>query len=212
MFNFSNQRVLVLAPHTDDAEFGCGGTIAKLVAQQNEVYSVAFSACQQSVLKDFPSDILVTEVKEASTVLGIPKDRLILLDYEVRTFNYRRQELLDDILKIKKEIDPQVIFIPVLNDLHQDHATIANEALRAFKFANIFGYELPWNNLVFRTSAFSILSEADVAKKVEAVNKYRSQAHRGYANEEFIRSLARVRGVQINEQYAECFELIRFKF
>jgi LmbE family N-acetylglucosaminyl deacetylase len=27
------ETVLVLSPHTDDGEFGCGGTIAKMVEQ-----------------------------------------------------------------------------------------------------------------------------------------------------------------------------------
>lgn len=212
MLNLINQRVLVLAPHTDDAEFGCGATISKLIEQGNEVYSVAFSACQQSVLKNFPSDILITEVKEASLELGLKKENLILLNYEVRTFNFQRQSILDDILKLKKEIEPTVIFMPSLDDLHQDHLTIANEGLRAFKFCNIFSYELPWNNIKFETSSFSILSEKHLQHKINAITKYKSQAHRNYANEEFIRSLARVRGTQINERYAECFELKRIKF
>jgi hypothetical protein len=47
-------------------------------------------------------------------------------------------------------------------------------------------------------------------KKVEALKEYKSQAHRAYANEEFIKSLARVRGVQINTNYAEAFEILRW--
>lgn len=211
MLKLKNQRVLVLAPHTDDAEFGCGATIAKFIEDGNEVFSAAFSACQQSVLKDYPEDILITEVKEASQELGLKSENLILLDYAVRTFNYRRQEILDDLLKLRSEIRPDFVFMPTLHDLHQDHLTIAQEGLRAFKFSNIFSYELPWNNLNFASSAFSVLSEDNLMKKVNAISKYKSQAHRNYANKEFIMSLARVRGTQINEQYAECFELIRIK-
>ena len=53
-------KVLVLAPHTDDAEFGCGGTIAKLVSEGSEVHIAAFSACEQSVRPEFPKDILIS--------------------------------------------------------------------------------------------------------------------------------------------------------
>ena len=60
-------KVLVLAPHTDDGEFGCGGTISKLIYQGVEVHYVAFSACEQSVLPEFPSDILITEVKKSNS-------------------------------------------------------------------------------------------------------------------------------------------------
>ena len=81
MLEIKNQRILVLAPHTDDAEFGCGATIAKLIEAGNEVYSVAFSACEQSVLPSFPNDVLITEVKEASAVLGLKSENLILLNF-----------------------------------------------------------------------------------------------------------------------------------
>ena len=64
MNKFTTKKVLILAPHTDDGEFGCGGTISKFIEEGIELYYVAFSACQQSVLKEFPSDILITEVKE----------------------------------------------------------------------------------------------------------------------------------------------------
>lgn len=207
MTNLKN--ILILAPHTDDMEFGCGATVARFIEEGHNVYCAAFSACEQSVLKDFPSNILVTEIKEASLKIGLKKENLILFDYSVRTFSYRRQEILDDILKLKKDISPDIVLIPSLNDIHQDHHTIAHESFRAFKFSTLLSYELPWNNLSFVTSCFYKVSEEQLQKKIDAVSCYKSQAHRNYANENFIRSLATVRGVQINTKYAECFELIR---
>lgn len=208
--NILSKKILVLAPHTDDLEFGCGGTVAKLIDDGNEVFCAAFSACRQSVRKEFPEDILITEIKAASAILGIKPENLILFDYNVRTFNYHRQEILDDILKLKVKIQPDIVFIPALTDVHQDHFTIAQEGFRAFKFSSLLSYELPWNNLSFNTASFMKLEEKNILKKIEAVNQYKSQAHRPYANEEFIRSLARTRGVQINTHYAECFEVIRW--
>lgn len=204
--------ILILAPHTDDGEFGCGGTIRKLINNGHTVYYAAFSACEQSVLPQFPRDILITEVKEATKVLGIKPENLILFKYEVRTFNFRRQEILEDLIKMRKDINPDVIFMPALHDVHQDHHTIATEGLRAFKNRTIFAYELIWNNLNFNTSTFFSLDEKDVMCKVKALEKYESQAHRTYADETFIRSLAKVRGVQIGVDYAECFETIRLIF
>lgn len=209
MISIQNKKILIVAPHTDDAEFGCGGTIVKLLENYNDVYCVAFSACKQSVLKQFPEDILITEIKAATKLLGIKPENLILHDYEVRTFNYRRQEILEDLVKLKNTINPDVVFIPSLNDIHQDHYTIANEGLRAFKFSSIFCYEMPWNNLNFNTSSFVILEEKHIDKKCDALNEYKSQAHRPYANSDFIKSLATVRGTQIGAKYAECFEVIR---
>jgi len=204
------KKILVLAPHTDDGEFGCGGTIHKLIKEGNEVYYVAFSACEQSVLPQFPSDILIIEVKAATKVLGIKPENLILFKYDVRTFNYRRQDILDDIIKLRAEIKPDLVFIPAMTDIHQDHKTIAEEALRAFKFTSILSYEMPWNNISFQTSCFYKLSDEDIEVKVKALKKYLSQAHRPYSSENFIKSLATVRGVQISTKYAETFEVIRW--
>ncbi len=206
----ASKKILVLAPHTDDGEFGCGGTINKLIQEGNEVFLAAFSACQQSVLPQFPSDILITEVKAATLKLGIKPENLILFDYDVRTFNYRRQDILDDLIKLRSKIKPDMVFIPSLNDIHQDHKTIAEEGLRAFKFCTLLCYEMPWNNITFSTSTFFILSEENIKAKVEALQEYKSQAHRPYANERFIRSLANTRGVQIDKEYAEAFEVLRW--
>jgi LmbE family N-acetylglucosaminyl deacetylase len=207
----NKKRVLVLAPHTDDGEFGCGGTIAKFIEEGHEVYYAAFSACQQSVLPQFPSDILITEVKAATKILGIRPENLILYDYDVRTFGYRRQDILDDLIKIRSEIKPDLVFMPDLNDVHQDHSTVATEGLRAFKFVSILSYELPWNNLSFSTSSFVHLSEEQVQTKVKALQEYQSQAHRPYSDEDFLRSLARTRGVQIGTKYAEAFNVVRWR-
>lgn len=210
--HITNKKILILAPHTDDLEFGCGGTVAKLAEKErnNQIYCAAFSACKISVRPEFPEDILITEIKAASKILGIPRENLILFDYNVRTFNYRRQEILDDIIKLKTEIKPDIVFIPSLNDLHQDHYTIAQEGFRAFKFSSLLSYELIWNNLSFNTASFMKLTEEHMQLKMKAIEQYKSQAHRPYANEEFIYSLARTRGVQINTRYAECFEVIRW--
>ena len=204
------KRVLVLAPHTDDGEFGCGGTIAKFIKEGHEVYYAAFSACQQSVLPQFPSDILITEVKEATKILGIKPSNLVLFDYDVRTFGYRRQEILDDLIRLRADIKPDLVFIPTITDVHQDHHTIAEEGMRAFKFNSILSYELPWNNFSFTTSSFVHLDEEFIQTKVNALQAYQSQAHRPYSDEDFIRSLARTRGVQIGTKYAEAFELVRW--
>ena len=100
--------------------------------------------------------------------------------------------------------------MPSLNDLHQDHTTIAQEGLRAFKKTSILGYELPWNNLNFSTQCFVKITELNLDRKLKALSCYESQKFRDYASEEYIRSLARTRGTQIGKKYAEVFEVIRW--
>lgn len=212
MLEIANKRILVLAPHTDDAELGMGGTIAKLIANGNEVHCAAFSACRQSVIEGFPEDILITEVKAASVALGVNPEHLYLYEFEVRTFNHHRQAILDALIKLREQVKPDLIFIPSLHDVHQDHKVIAEEAQRAFKFNTLLSYELPWNNFTFTNSCFIILDEKHIDKKAEAIQCYKSQAHRLYTNPQYTRSLAHSRGVQINSHFAECFEIVRVIF
>lgn len=203
-------RILVLAPHTDDGEFSCGGAIAKFVEQGKQIYYAAFSVCEDSVPEGMPKNILEIEVKRAIEVLGIEQKNLRIYRYPVRYHPQNRQSILQDLIDLRDDIKPDLVLMPSPNDIHQDHYTVSQEGLRAFKQSSILGYELPWNNLTFNTISFVYLEERHIDKKIEALKKYESQRHRAYANEEFIRSLARTRGVQIGVRYAEAFEVIRW--
>lgn len=201
--------VLVLAPHTDDGELGAGGTIVKLIEQGANVYYAAFSTAEESVPDGFPKDILKSEVKSATLKLGIKPENLLIYNYQVRKLNYARQEILEDLIKLRKKLNPSLILMPCLNDIHQDHSTVAQEGLRAFKQKTILGYELIWNNLTFSTTCFIKLEQHHVQAKYEALQRYDSQRHRDYMGQDFIFSLAKTRGVQIGHEYAEAFEVIR---
>lgn len=203
------KKALVLAPHTDDGEFGCGGTIHKLVEQGCEVHYAAFSVCELSIPDGLPKDILEVEVKEATKALGIHKENLHIFKYPVRTFPENRQPILEDLIKLRKEINPDLVLLPSPNDIHQDHYTISIEGTRAFKNTTLLGYEIIWNNLTINTQCFNILEKRHIDKKIEALDCYKSQKGRNYANSEFIKSLACIRGTQIGAQYAEVFEVIR---
>lgn len=204
------RTVFVLAPHTDDGELGAGGTIAKLCELGAKVYYFAFSAAEKSVPKGFPSDTLRIEVRKATQKLGIKEENLFVYNYEVRKLNYFRQEILEDLIEKKRLVKPDLVLLPSLNDIHQDHSTISNEGLRAFKNTTILGYELIWNNLTFNTTSFISLDKSHVEAKVNALKEYKSQGERDYMSEEFIFSLARTRGVQIGVSFAESFEVIRW--
>src|SRR5205809_2364456 len=133
------QRVLVLAPHTDDGEFGAGGTMARLVEEGAEVRYVAFSIATRSLPEGFPPDTLAREVREATAELGIAAENLTVHDFDVRTLPEHRQEILELLIEIWNDWQPDCVFQPSLHDVHQDHQTIASEGLRAFKRTTILG-------------------------------------------------------------------------
>ena len=204
-------KVLVLAPHTDDGEMGCGGTISKLIEEGSEVYYLAFSSAKQSLKeRGLNENTLIQETKEAIKVLGIKKNNLTILNYDVRNFDSSRQKILDEIVKFKDSFKPDLILMPSLRDIHQDHIVIAQEGLRAFKNSIVLSYEMIWNNLNFNHSMFIKISKKNVEDKWNALKKYRSQKSRSYMSKDFIHSLARTRGVQIKDKYAESFEVVRW--
>ena len=202
-------NILILAPHTDDGELGCGGTISRLLEERNNVFYAAFSICEESVPEGFPKNALEIEMQEATAQLGIPSKNLIVKKYPVRKFNSYRQEILEDIVVLRKEISPDIIFMPCSDALHQDHKAIYEEGIRAFKHFTCFGYDLPWDTVEFKTTAFFKLTDQNVSKKAEALQCYKTQNFRSYVDKEFIFGLARVRGAQIATRYAEAFEAIR---
>jgi LmbE family N-acetylglucosaminyl deacetylase len=206
------ERVLILAPHTDDGEFGCGGTIARLLEEKAEVRYVAFSIATKSLPEGFPPDTLAKEVRQATAEIGIPEDGLVLHDFEVRTFPEHRQDILELLIALGEEWEPDAVFMPSLHDVHQDHQVVAAEGLRAFKRTTVLGYEIPWNNFNFDYQAYIGLEERHVERKVAALGKYESQQHRNYANPDYIWNLARTRGINVNRELAEVFEVYRLVF
>lgn len=202
------RRILVLSPHTDDGELGCGGSIARFVDEGDEVEYAALSSCEKSVPCEYPPDTLKHEVRKATKILGIRDP--ILYEFDVREFPRLRQEILDTLIDLRNRLSPDIVFTPSSFDSHQDHKTTYEETLRAFKKCTILGYEQPWNNITFDTLAFIPLTAGQIEKKVRALACYETQSHRAYLNPDFIRGLALTRGTQIDEKYAEAFQVIKW--
>lgn len=205
----SANKILVLAPHTDDGELGCGGAIARFCAEGKEVHYAAFCLCSKSLPAGMPADTLTHECKRATAALGIKPEHLVLYNYKVRELPAFRQQILEELLQLNRQLNPDLVLLPAVSDVHQDHQVIHQEGLRAFKNTSFAGYELPWNNYSFSTNFFVKLGSKEVQTKINALKEYHSQVHRNYMQEDFIRSLAKVRGVQCNTEYAEAFEIYK---
>lgn len=201
--------VLVLAPHTDDGELGCGGTIARLSREGFEIHYVAFCSCDESLPEGFAPGTLRNEVLRATAILGVPAGQTRVLDFPVRNLQKHRQEVLEVLVDLNRKLQPQLVFCPTTEDIHQDHAVVATEALRAFKSRTILGYEMPWNNISFHANFLIALEEIDVKRKVDALQEYKSQKHRAYLSDRYLRSHCHSRGVSIGCENAEAFTLYR---
>ena len=198
------RRVLALSPHTDDVELAMGGTLALHLERGDEVHVIAFSTgnvrCGASIW----------EFSSAMEALKLPSEKWELIDYPAREFLKYRQEILDSLIDRRREVSPDLVYIPSQPDCHQDHEVIAKEAIRAFRKVTILGYELPWNAVIpFGGNHFVRLEEHHMVRKLEALRCYESQARRAYAQEKLIWALAQMRGVMCGAEFAEAFEVIR---
>jgi LmbE family N-acetylglucosaminyl deacetylase len=204
-------KVLFLGPHPDDAEFSSGGTIAKLVENNIEIHYAVFSMCEKSIPAGFGAGAIKNELLKATDFIGIKKENLHLYDFEVRVFPQYRQEILEEMVKLNREIKPDIVFLPSSSDIHQDHKTIYDEGIRAFKQSRLLSYEMPWNNFAFLSNMYVTLEERHLQKKIDTLRFYETQMFRQYSDEEYLRSLMKIKGLQINEKYAESFQILRWK-
>ncbi len=206
---FEGKKVLVLSPHPDD-EMGCGGTLAKLSEAGIEIHHYYFSNCHESLeALNMPPNQLLEECAQARKVLGLKSENCGSYNFPVRYFPQHRQAILEEMVKLRNNLKPDLVFTVNSCDFHQDHRVIYEESVRAFKHATLLGYELPWNTLEIKHDCLIRLDEKHIATKMEALTCYKSQMGRIYANKQFFESLAQVRGVQANTKFAECFEVIR---
>ena len=206
-------KILILSPHTDDAELGCGGAIAKFIEEKHKILWIVFSTAEESLPKGSPKDTLKKEFLKVVKNLGLNEKNYKIHNFKVRHLQENRQDVLEELIKVRDEFKPELVIIPSLNDYHQDHQVVANEAVRAFKTnASIIGYELPWNHVSFDTNLFIKLDEKHMNKKFELIKNYKTQFEEGrkYFSKEYVFGLAKVRGIQCNSDYAEAFEIIRW--
>lgn len=203
MFSITNKTVFAIAPHIDDVELGAGASIHHL-AKTNKVYYIAMSLPPLVGREEF-----MKEFEVSITHLGIDRANIILRDFDPRNLFDTRSEILQLFYDLSTKLKPDIVLMPNGKDIHQSHEVVYAEARRAFKYVTLLGYELPWNSIEFSMDAFIVVTKENVDAKIAAINAYKTQKHRMFFSNDIVGDLARVRGKQIGQQYAECFELIR---
>ena len=203
----SGKRILLLSPHTDDVEYGLGGTLKRLLNTNPEVKWIVFSNAVQSLLKPDPN-ILIREQKQTLEFLGLKEKNLEIHDFPVRKLNYHRQEILDILIREKNSYDPDLVFCPCTVDHHQDHQVINAEARRAFKHVTLLGYNLTWNQFEEKKDLICELTKEDLEFKMKLLSIYKSQKHRKYMDPDLIETVSRFYALRTSFKYAESFEII----
>jgi len=134
------KKILCIQPHADDADFGAGGTIAKLTRKGCEVVYVTLTDDRVGTFKQdlWPEKLAIIRVKEqerAAEILGVK--RLIWLNYRDSEL-YPSLELRGKLIRLIREIRPDVVMTNdpwLLYEAHPDHRYTGLMAAEAVLFS-----------------------------------------------------------------------------
>lgn len=202
--NFFGKRVLFLGAHPDDIEIGCGALLHNIV-NQTEILCVTLSDNQKNPdLKN-----VKWEHYQALAVLGIAEEKIVFGPFITRVFPDARQEILEYFLKLRRDFNPDLIFVHSKQDIHQDHLTMTEEALRAFRGITVLGFDVVRSSYGFFPHFLVEVTEEDVNKKIEALACYETYRDRYYFNSELTRSIMIRHGALAERPFAEGFDILR---
>jgi LmbE family N-acetylglucosaminyl deacetylase len=202
--NFYGKRVLFLGAHPDDIEIGCGALISNIVGKA-DLMCVTLSDNQ----KNPELDHLVGEHQNSMRVLGVPENRVVLGQFETRRFPQARQEILEYLIQINRSFKPEIVFVHTKADIHQDHGTLTEESLRAFRGTSVLGFDVIRSSYGFFPNFLVEVSEKDVQTKIEALAQYTTYQNRYYFNADITRSTLIRNGAICERPYAEGFDILR---
>lgn len=218
------KKIMVIAPHSDDEILGMGGTIAKNIAEGNEVYVCIVTQGFSPLFPEEIVDVVKNEARNAHQYLGV-KDTFFLEMPAAQLENVERYKLNDSIIHKIMEIKPNEVYIPHVGDMQKDHQLVAEAAMVALrpkyehKVSAVYAYETlsetEWNipnvSNAFIPNRYVDISGEFLEKKLTALKSYKSQVA-DFPNPRSLKAveaLANYRGSTVCTHAAEAFYLIR---
>jgi LmbE family N-acetylglucosaminyl deacetylase len=201
---FYGKRVLFLGAHPDDIELGCGALIHH-IAPLSEVSCVTLSDNQTNP----ELRMVVDEQMRSMAILGVARDQVQYGPFITRVFPEARQEILEFFLQLRERLRPEIIFVHSAHDVHQDHLTMTEEALRAFRGITLLGFDVVRSSYDFFPHFLVGVSEADVNAKIKALSQYETYRDKYYFNQELTRSIMLRHGALAETAFAEGFDILR---
>jgi LmbE family N-acetylglucosaminyl deacetylase len=202
--NFFGKRTLFLGAHPDDIELGCGALIHN-IAKKTDILCVTLSDNQRNPnLKNVKDEHI-----ESMRILGVPQEKVLFGPFTTRIFQDSRQEILEYFLKLRRDFKPDLIFVHSKQDVHQDHNTMTEEALRAFRGITVLGFDVVRSSYGFFPHFLAEVTEEDADKKIEALAQYETYRNVYYFNSELTRSIMVRHGALAEVPFAEGFDILR---
>lgn len=197
------QTVLVLSAHPDDAEIGCGGLLQRLARETAGpcvLRHVVFTGGDDPVRK--------AEQCDAAKAFGVAQ--VTIHAYPDTGLPDHWRQIKSDLFAVREEIGADrvgMVICPRLDDRHQDHRTVAENAWRIFRDHLVLEYETPkYEGDLASMNCYVGLSDAAARQKIELLLKsFPSRARHHWWNRETFAGLMRLRGIEANVPWAEAF-------
>ncbi|MBC8358491.1 MAG: PIG-L family deacetylase [Candidatus Aminicenantes bacterium] len=199
-------NILALGAHPDDIEYGCGGTFLKFARRGENIYFMVLTKGEFGG----DSEVRVKEQEEAKKLLGVKK---IFWGGYVDTELPNERIIITRIDEVIEEVKPDEVYVNYIDDIHQDHRTLAECTLAATRYVKrVFFYE-DYTSNNFEPDVFVDIEDV-LEEKQKLIQVYSSQVSKAYPTKldmvESVKATANFRGFQGKIKYAEGFKAFRF--
>ncbi len=220
-----NKTVLIVAAHTDDEAIGCGGTIARHVAEGDIVYAIFITDGVSARLQTGQSELAKRNAAAecARKILGIRKN----FYFELPDNCLDSLPLIDVIQRLEPivaKLKPNIIYTHHHGDLNIDHRITHQAVLTACRplpgstVCEIYAFEVASSTDWAAPTAEPFLANyfvdvsAHLATKLEALNAYQLEMRDAphSRNIQHLKYLAYHRGHTVGIIAAEAFVTVRF--
>jgi LmbE family N-acetylglucosaminyl deacetylase len=194
------RRVLALGCHADDIEIGCGGTLLTLMRALPEL-RVTWVVLAASGPRAAEAD-----ASARAFLAGAGEADVRILDFRDRFLPYEGG-LVKEAVALLVDVEPDLVFTHTRDDLHQDHRFACELTWNTFRDHLILEYEIPkYDGDRGAPNVFVPLLDELVDTKVQLVlEHFPSQAGKHWFDEELLRGILRLRGMECGSRYAEGF-------
>lgn len=213
-------KILVIAVHPDDETLGCGGTLLRHKANNDEIH---WLICTEIDENNFYYKTRESEIKCVESTYKFDSTHTLQLK-TMKVDEYSMSGLIGKVSKVINEVQPNIIYFPFKGDVHSDHRKIFEAAYSCTK-----SFRYPFIKKIYMMET---LSETEFApstkedsfipnvfvdigefmdKKIEIMKIYEREMapHPFPRSERNIRALGTFRGATAGCEYAESFMLLK---
>ena len=220
-----NKRILIVAAHPDDEVLGCFGTVARLINEGYEAYTLILgegktSREAQRNIDNHELDILKNEIKNANDIIGI-KEVFIKEFPDNRFDSVALLDIIKAIDEIKQQIQPDIIFTHYKDDLNIDHQVTYNAVITSTRpmedesVKEIYSFEIlsstEWNYpLTFSPDVYFDI-EKTLDLKLKAMKEYKSEL-REFPHPRSLDGISlnsKYHGMRVGKNNVEAFKSVR---